>query len=57
MFPLAYCLVGAQVADLPLEEDERMDPGTMVEGRFQVAEAKSKVSGETLQQAYVAWIG
>lgn len=43
--------------DLPLKEAERIDPGAMVDCRQHVAEKKHDVSEETVEKAYVAWMG
>jgi len=45
------------VGDLPLEEDDRMDPGTMVEARQMVAGAVHRVDPVTVSKAYQAWLG
>ncbi|CAN0196110.1 unnamed protein product, partial [Ectocarpus sp. 12 AP-2014] len=46
-----------EVGDLPLEEDERMDPGTMIEARQMVAGAVHRVDPVTVSKAYQAWLG
>eukprot|EP00752_Nemacystus_decipiens_P004212 g3849.t1 len=46
-----------EVRDLPLEEDDRMDPGTMVEARQMVAGAAHRVDPMTVSKAYQAWLG
>lgn len=46
-----------QVKELPLVEDDRVDPGTMTEARQRVADGKQRVADVTIQMAYQAWLG
>lgn len=46
-----------QVRDLPLEQDDHMDPGTMVEARQMIADAVHRVDPVTVSKAYQAWLG
>lgn len=47
----------AQLEGLPLEEEARIDPGTMIEARQKVAEGSNRVAEGTIQMAYAAWLG
>ncbi|CAN0449635.1 unnamed protein product, partial [Discosporangium mesarthrocarpum] len=45
------------VSDLPLVEADRADPGTMVEMRSRVGEARGSVSEKSITKAYQGWLG
>lgn len=47
----------AKIPDIPVKEADSVDPAIMVEARNAVADARCKVSEQTLRQAYVAWMG